>query len=116
MDQIGVRRPNNLPASLTHAETKIDIVKVIRQILVKAAELTENRFSQCHACRGNCGAILRQDERPILPRDRFWWKTLERMARHSVQSKDYASMLQSPVRIPQPRPNRAHLWPHSVTD
>jgi hypothetical protein len=70
-------------------------VGVIRQILVKAAELIENRFSQCHACGGNRGAILRQDERPIHRRDRFRWKTLECMACHSVEAKHHASMLQS---------------------
>jgi hypothetical protein len=53
MYQVSVGRPNNLPASLSQAQTKIDVVKVVRQILVKAAELIEDRFSQCHACGGN---------------------------------------------------------------
>ena len=46
MDQIGIRCPNNLPAPIAQAQTKIHIVKVVREILVKTAEVIEDRFSQ----------------------------------------------------------------------
>src|SRR3954465_5207730 len=116
MDQIGIRRPNNLPPSLAQAQTKIYIVKIVRQIFIETVDFIKDSFSQHHACSSDCRIILRQDERPIHNRDWLRRETLECVGRHPVESKHHASMLQSTLWIPQARADRAHFRSNSVTD
>src|SRR5215475_2548439 len=93
MNYIGIRCPDNLQSPLAQPKTKVYVVKVLGQVLIKAAEIIKDRFSQHHACSCYGGIILRQHESSIHRRVRLRRKTLEGMTSQSVESKHDPSML-----------------------
>ena len=100
MNQVRVGRPNNLKATFSHFEAKIDIIETDSEVcLIESARLIENAFADEHARSRKRRIILLQpgavEIAGVTARN-----TVVSNARHATQTDNHAAVLERPIRIP----------------
>src|SRR2546422_9757423 len=111
MDQLHVRRPNNLVAGFAQPQTKVDVIESDCEIFVEPSELYVDFPPHHRASSGYCGKILRQMRTRkvagiVAPEANV------RVTGDSTCSKNHSAVLDRAVRIPEACANHCYFRSH----
>ena len=116
VNQIRIRGPDDFVTTLRRAQAKVDVVESDAEVLlIEPIELVENGFAQNHA-RPGYGRTILLEEGAVEISGMAARNVRKRMTGHTAQAENHATVLESSVRIPKPRADRADSQSRRVTD
>src|SRR5437867_3155126 len=108
MNQICIRRPNDLQTCLAQSQTKVHVVEIGGKRFIKTVHVLKYFLAHGHARCRHRRVILRQNKSAIQARQRLSGKTMKGMGSNATESSNNPAVLQGAVRKPKARADSAH--------